>query len=163
MEAKKLLLKILCLSGLLALVSAWLVIFFSIQVNPWFDLFEYAYSDLGSARATMPLIYNLGLMSVGLLIILYYFGILWTSKNRLEAFAASQVFTAGIFLDLIGLFPSGTMPHVFVSSWFFIQFDVAILFLGASYILNNRKEGLALILTAITAPIVFFLVEEYVG
>jgi len=28
---------------------------------------------------------------------------------------------------LIGIFPSGTRPHTFVSTWFFIQGDLAII------------------------------------
>lgn len=37
------------------------------------------------------------------------------------------MFVAGIFLSLIGLFPSSTKPHDFISLWFFIQIRLSLL------------------------------------
>jgi hypothetical membrane protein len=47
--------------------------------------------------------------------------IAYESKRKLVVFSSALLFTAGIFLALIGVFPSGTRPHVFVSTRLFIQ------------------------------------------
>jgi Predicted membrane protein len=41
------------------------------------------------------------------------------------------VFVAGLFLALIGIYHAGTRPHVFVSTWFFVQMDTALIAWGS--------------------------------
>ena len=90
--------------------------------NPWFSFRRRALSDLGDARsATDPWMYNTGLIVVAAVLRIYSLYIAYESKRKLVVFSSALLFTAGIFLALVGVFPSGTRPHVFVSTWLFIQ------------------------------------------
>lgn len=69
--------------------------------------------------------------------------------------ASSFVMIAAIFLALIGIFHEGTYPHQFVSLWFFIQFDIAILVYGIGLLRVKRKwEIYIFIISNIVAGIV---------
>lgn len=52
------------------------------------------------------------------------------ASTKLQLVGASYLSIAGFFLALIGFYPEGTMPHAFVSTWFFIQAQLAILMYG---------------------------------
>jgi len=80
--------------------------------------------------ANMPWIYNYGLITTGLVIMLYSAYLVYSSRGRLEAVGSGYVFIGGIFLALIGFFPGGTRPHIFVSTYFFVQMGLAILAMG---------------------------------
>jgi len=124
------LLRIWRYTGIMAAAIAWIFISISIYVNPWFDLWRDALSDLGVEGANMPWIYNYGLITTGLVIMLYSAYLVYSSRGRLEAVGSGYVFIGGIFLALIGFFPGGTRPHIFVSTYFFVQMGLAILAMG---------------------------------
>ena len=152
--------KYLVFLGLVAIVYAWIVIMTSIHYNPWFVFTRDAFSDLGTSQANKPEIYNLGLISTGLLVMLYSIGIGYLSRNKIEDWAASFVFIGGIFLALIGVFPGGTRPHTFVSSWFFIQMDLAILLWGIGhYFSGAHRYGVFLALLSIVSGIIGFSID----
>ena len=143
--------------GLLAAISGWITIFTSIYFNPWFVFVRDAFSDLGGQDANMPWIYNFGLMITGLIIILYSFSQLYDSMNRIEAYASGFTTLTGVFLILIGFFPSGTRLHIFVSTWFFIQGDLAILTWGIGLLYRGyRRLGLFFTLLGLVAPLIGF-------
>ncbi|MCE4606379.1 MAG: DUF998 domain-containing protein [Desulfurococcales archaeon] len=119
--------------GILSPILAWIVIFISRYKNPWFDVFGDAYSDLGGPKASDAWIYNYGLISVGILLLIYGVLITWKTIGKLGITGGAYLALAGVFLSLIGLFHSGTRPHTFVSTWFFIQADIAIILLAANY------------------------------
>lgn len=133
---------------------AWLVIFASISHNPWFIFTKHAFSDLGGPYASEPWIYNYGLISIGGLVVLYSIYLTYVAGNKLEVFGAALTFVGGLFLALIGLFPTPAKPHAFISTWFFIQMNLAILAYGLSF-LNEKafKEGLLLLILGILGPI----------
>ena len=71
---------------------------------------------------------------------------------------------AGVFLALIGVYYGGTRPHVFVSTWFFVQMDLALIPLTLS--LWRRRgwaRGAYLFAVSILAWPVYALVEALVG
>jgi len=146
--------------GILAAILGWIVIFISISVNPWFIFIRDAFSDLGGPNANMPWIYNYGLIITGLIIFLYSFAQLSDSTNKVESFASGYTSLMGIFLMLIGIFPSGTRPHIFVSTWFFIQGDLSILTWGIGLVIRRwMKIGLIFIIIGIISPLIGFGVE----
>ena len=152
--------KILRYFGFAAAISGWVVIFVSISFNPWFVFVRDAFSDLGGPDANMPWIYNYGLVFTGILIILYSFAQLGDSLNKIEAYASGYTTLMGIFLILIGIFPSGTRPHIFVSTWFFIQGDLAILTWGIGLLVRGwRRLGSTLVILSILSPIIGFGIE----
>ncbi|MBC7090521.1 MAG: DUF998 domain-containing protein [Nitrososphaeria archaeon] len=60
-----------CLLGPLALIIAWATIFVSIMVNPWFNLFKGALSDLGALGLGTNYIFNTGLILTGIVFAIY--------------------------------------------------------------------------------------------
>ena len=126
-------------SGILAALIYWLFVAWSISRNPWFSFFHNALSDLGDpAKAASPWIYNYGLMVSGLLLFIFSIYLILASGNRLQTVGGAYVSISALFLALIGIFHGGTRPHVFVSTYFFIQF-----FLGAVlYGLGSGKKAL---------------------
>ncbi|MEM2752299.1 MAG: DUF998 domain-containing protein, partial [Sulfolobales archaeon] len=72
----------------------------------------------------------------------------------------SFIFIAGIFLALIGLFPSGTHPHVFVSTWFFIQMWMALVASTIDFLFKKQLiPGLTLLSLSIIGPLGALLIK----
>ena len=141
--------------GPLATLFAWGVIGVSVAMNPWFVFTEHAFSDLGTPRAVEPRVYNWGLIATGLLVVLYSLGLGWVASSRGEHWGAAFVFVAGVFLALIGVYPGGTRPHVFVSTWFFVQMDLALLAWGLGLCGSGRRGlGALYVLLALGAAVV---------
>ncbi|TDA35036.1 hypothetical protein DSO06_03645 [Candidatus Nezhaarchaeota archaeon WYZ-LMO8] len=148
------------LCGVAAVVLAWLVILLSINRNPWFDLFKHALSDLGGPRAFDPWIYNLGLLITGVIALIYALYLAYFSTGKVALYASAFVFIAGIFLALIGIFPSGTRPHTFVSSWFFVQMWMAILASSIDFLAKKKMfSGMILLSISIAGPLIALLIE----
>ncbi|MEB3861768.1 MAG: DUF998 domain-containing protein [Desulfurococcales archaeon] len=154
-----------CMLALAAMILAWIVIGASWMLNPWFDFWGDAFSDLGvPGQARYPWVYNYGLRATGMLLVGYSIYLYRWAKYKPEALASGLMAVAGIFLALIGVYPGGTRPHVFVSTWFFIQIDMALIPLMYSLWRNRGFKpaawGLALALLAFP---VFLAVEALVG
>ncbi|BEP17826.1 DUF998 domain-containing protein [Pyrofollis japonicus] len=108
--------------GPLVVVLAWLIIGAAWLLNrDWFVFTRHAFSDLGGPRSCCPGLYNYGLVLLGVLLALWGIAATYLAENKPEAIGASYMVVAGVFLLLIGIFPSGTRHHVCVSTWFFIQ------------------------------------------
>jgi hypothetical membrane protein len=165
MMTKNAILILLLLIGLSAIVVAWVFIGLSWYLNSdWFVFTENAFSDLGGPKSCCPWIYNYGLITTGILLILYSVGLTAVGYNRYEVIGGSYMLIAGIFLVLIGVFPTGTRPHTFVSAWFFIQSDLALTVL--SYGLWRRTGSnniLVIFIMGLLAIPVAILVELLIG
>ena len=142
--------KFLFLLGPAATILAWLVILYCISLNSWFDFARNAFSDLGTSRATHPEIYNVGLIVTGIMLMLYSVGLGLFSENKPEQWSSAFLFISGVFLALIGLYHGGTRPHTFVSTWFFIQTDMALFLWGLGLTSTNThwKAGILYIMLA---------------
>ncbi|WP_188596377.1 DUF998 domain-containing protein [Thermocladium modestius] len=140
-------------AGLAAAALAWVVILASIALNPWFVFVRNAFSDLGGPHANYPWVYNYGLIGVAVLTFLFSAYLLSTSRNKVEAAGASYISVAAVFLALIGVFHEGTYPHVFVSLWFFVQFDLAIMAWSIGAAMAGDRAGWPLFLLGAAAPI----------
>ena len=159
------LLRLLALLGPVAVVAGWLVIGASWWLNrKWFVFTRDAFSDLGGPGSCCPQLYNYGLILVGALVALHGAGAALTAATRSGIAGGAYMALAGVFLALIGVFPSGSRPHVFVSTWFFVQSDLAlILLLWESYRLRRDLASLAGLALAVLAFPVAGLVEAAVG
>jgi len=132
-------------AALMAAMGFWLVVAVSWALNPWFSPSKHAFSDLGGPGARAPWVYDCGLIGLGALVMAYSLYVASSCAGRAEAFASGLLFTSGAFLALIGVFPSGTRPHTFVSSWFFAQFFMAAsAFSAALWLGGKRREGVAI-------------------
>jgi hypothetical membrane protein len=149
--------KILSYSCFLGIISFIATVLLSVYYNPWFSIFKHAFSDLGASKANMFWIYNYGLIITSFFVILYSIFIILSANNKLEVISGSFFLIAGIFLALIGIYPSGTRPHVFVSTYFFVQSNLAII----AWSLGNIKRSIGKIFLAIAiiAPIFGFGIE----
>ncbi len=149
----------LALAGIIAAVLAWVVIIISISVNPWFKITKNAFSDLGGPHAVDPWIYNYGLIITSVFVDLYSINLLINSRNKVESFASAFVLIAGLFLALIGIYHAGTRPHVFVSTWFFVQMDMALITWGiGSLMAGDRRTGLFSLILGVLSPIPAILI-----
>ena len=157
--------KLACWTGVVAVVIAWLVIGASWYLNRnWFVFTRDAFSDLGGKRSCCPGLYNYGLVLTGLVIIAYSLCLYYLAKSKPEVLGAGYVGLAGVFLGLIGVFPEGTRPHVFVSSWFFVQMDLGLMFQSIGlYIRSRRWEGFWGAILSLLAFPVAILIELTVG
>jgi hypothetical membrane protein len=129
--------KPLRLVGVAGAILVWVVIYFAIRHNPWFIFTEHAFSDLGGPMAEDPGIFNNGIIVLGGLFILYTLTLIRDAINKVETVGSVFALMAGVFLALIGVYPSGTTPHTFVSIWFFVQADVAIMIWGIGILLSG--------------------------
>lgn len=147
------------LLGFISGIIGWIVILLSIQQNPWFEFTENAFSDLGGPMASNAWLFNYGLMITGLLIIFYGVYLVHLSLNKLTNVGAAFLMITGIFLSLIGLFPSGTRPHYFVSLGFFTLADLSIIAWGAGFVGGERDRlGKLFIGMGITGPLLAYIV-----
>jgi len=154
----------LLLAGPSAFLAFHLVVALAAARNPWWSFWRHAFSDLGGPGAVDPWVYNYGLMLLGALLALFSLGLLAASRSRGAAFASGLYFTASIFLALIGAYPSGTRPHTFVSTWFYVQSLLATLALAAALLHEKRRgPGVALLLLGLTPLPLAYLVEALVG
>ncbi|OGD54667.1 hypothetical protein A3K81_02005 [Candidatus Bathyarchaeota archaeon RBG_13_60_20] len=145
--------------GVAAALLAWAIFAYAMSINPWFVFAEYAFSDLGGSLAADPIVYNAGMMALGTLLILYSLRCLDDSVNKLETVGGAFLAIAGVFLIFIGVYPSGTGPHGFVSYWFFAQTDLAILVWGLGLVERGEKDlGTVVAGLGLLSPMVAYLV-----
>lgn len=145
--------RILLLLGPLEFLAFHLMLLVAISRNPWFDFFKHAFSDLGGPKASDPWVFNYGLIALGIMLSLYSLGLLAEARSRGSAFACGLCFTAGIFLALVGVYPSGTKPHAFVAIWFYLQAFMAMSALGLAFLAEGRRRQGALLLALGLLPL----------
>ncbi len=154
----------LCLAGPLAVVAAWVVIGAAWALNSdWFAFTRHAFSDLGGPRSCCPGLYNYGLMAVGVLVAAYGACVAALAATRPGIVGGGYMALAGVFLALIGVFPTGTRPHVFVSTWFFVQADLALTLASVDAVLGGYRLGKPALALSLAAFPVAGLVEAAVG
>ena len=142
--------------GIFAMISAAIWISTAIAINPSFDFYTSALSQLGSPGANDPWVYNIGLMFTSVLLFVFACSLLLYSKNRIESSGSSFLMISSLFLALIGIYHGGTYPHDFVSVWFFILADISIITWGIGLILDDRKWAVYVIILAIFASALGF-------
>jgi hypothetical membrane protein len=148
------------LAGIVSLSIALMTIALCWALNPWFDFWKDAFSDFGVEKARFPWLYNGGLILSSIFLMLYSIGIYEASSHKLEALSSGLLITASIFLALIGLFPGGTEPHNFVSTWFFLQSFFGFSVLGVAISLKgDRIRGLLISIPSALSPIVALAID----
>lgn len=148
-------------SGVIGVILAWIVIALSVSQNPWFNILRHALSDLGDPeKACNPWVYNVGLMVIGAIMCIYSLFYTYRATSKVHVYASALLFVAGVFLVLIGVYPSGARPHIFVSTWFFIQTWLALVASIIGMMLNKEKAyTIILSIIAIIGPLGAMLVE----
>ncbi|WP_297535499.1 DUF998 domain-containing protein, partial [Thermococcus sp.] len=72
-----------------------------------------------------------------------------TAVNKAQTVGGAYVSVSAIFLALIGIFHEGTRPHVFVSTYFFVQFFLGALIYGLGSERNVKIASLVLFALAV--------------
>lgn len=135
---------------MLALAVGWITIILAISINPWFSLAKNALSDLGAVGRENAWIFNSGLILAGTIAALYSIYLITSARSKLEILASTIFLMSSIHLIMIGAFPEGTYPHLFVSYWFFLSAGIAVLLFGASMLVKSDLAlGISLIIISI--------------
>lgn len=150
--------------GLLGIVLFWLIVLVSVILNPWFIFTRDAFSDLGGPQANASYIYNYGLVMLGVMLFLFSLWLASRAEDKLGLIGASWLMIASIFLSLIGIYPSGTRPHTFISSWFFIHSWLSMIpFLIQGFLSKNKKDVIVFSSLFILSLLIAYIVEIFVG
>ena len=81
----------------------------------------------------------------------------------MEIVGSSYVSLSGVFLALIGVYPSGTNPHTFVSTWFFLQIFIGYIIPGLGIHRRRIKYGLEMSQIVIAALLIAIIIEAIWG
>ena len=140
MPARKKMLRVAGLCGMIALVVAFSCIFLAISLSPWFSWTANALSDLGVGEAA--LVFNSGLMVGGILTMVFAAGLWMAFRERtLERVGAMLLFLDAIALFGIGLFSEAAGDiHFYFSVAFFVLFPLALFMIGAGAIIAGSKK-----------------------
>ncbi|NIQ04330.1 MAG: DUF998 domain-containing protein [Candidatus Korarchaeota archaeon] len=118
------------LCGVLTPAVAFFFISVSILLHPWFQWADNALSDLGALGTSYNLLYNVGMVTTGILGLLFTVNLPQLMNGKIGN-TGVLIFTLGLVsLILVGIFPSGTAPHVTVSLTFFALCAVGLTIIG---------------------------------
>ncbi len=144
--------------GILAPIVAFSCIFLAIAFYPEFSWTGNALSDLGVQEGVTAILFNSGLIVSGILSLIFASGLFIFLRDKLlgkiGAFISVLSFLA---LIAIGVFPENVKPtHYYVSVAFFVLLPIAMLVIGATFLLMARvKMSLFTFLAAIIAAVVW--------
>ncbi len=139
------------MSGVLAPVLALLFIWATIAIHPWFSFPKNALSDLGALKTPRHWVYDLGMILVGSLGVLFVFGVPALTNSPVGILGVI-VFAAGFLnLVLVGIFPGGTGPHNMVSMLFFLLTTIGILMVGVDQLLKGETVVWGIFLVSLVA------------
>jgi len=120
-----------------SILAGWTTIALAMYVNPWFNLFSNAISDMGRVGLSTAYVLNDGLLITSLLMMAYSLALLRFLRSPLGHFSAGFFCLASFHLLLISRFPEGTAPHLTVSYQFFTYTIFSMMLFGISLV----KEG----------------------
>ncbi|MEM2154281.1 MAG: DUF998 domain-containing protein [Nitrososphaeria archaeon] len=165
--------KLLKYSGLLAIIAFVSSVTISISFNPWFSIFDNAFSELGGSKAYMPYIFNYGLIVFGSFILLFSIYAIIISNNKVETVSGGFMSIASFYFILIGVFPHDFNPvwaHIFSALSSFLIAYLSVIVWGVGSIIGGKKKvGFILLILSIFSPfaVAFFslysaaIVESY--
>ncbi len=166
------------LSGSIAPLIALACIALSILLSPNFSWVENALSDLGHWTRTdigpnpflRALIFNLGLISTGVLLIIITLVFMTELDDKLTIVALFPFLLAAGFLAAIGLFSEDTWVHIgddslhyIASVGFFITFPLAMWFMGISWLRFPRVRWFSIVSSFLPCVSIFLWWGTYLS
>lgn len=137
------------LCGILTPVVALFFISVSILLHPWFRWADNALSDLGALDTSHSLLYNMGMVTTGIMGLLFTVNLPQLMNGKVGK-AGVLIFAFGLVsLILVGVFPSGTAPHVTVSWAFFILCAVGLPIIGVDQLTSSQWAWGAFVLSLV--------------
>ncbi|MHA1860310.1 MAG: DUF998 domain-containing protein [Candidatus Asgardarchaeia archaeon] len=158
-ELRRAMMKKLSIFGLIVPFIAFGSIGLAIYTHSWFSFDRNALSDLGAIWVPDNYIFNLGLITSGLMAIPFFIAIFYYFKDPIGKMGSIIFLTAILSLISIGLFPEGTSIHYLVSVSFFMLSLVALLMMSTSLVLRDRKIGMFLLSDVLLSAALSFIPE----
>ena len=149
MKISKILIFVGKFGGIITLILFWSFTFLSMFHNPSFSIFHGALSDLGSPEAHKSWLYNYGLILSSPFLFLFSIYLIFIARNKAQSVGGAFILMSSIFLAFIGIFHSGTEPHGFVSTYFFLQFFFGMLIFSIGSERRILIMGVILFITAL--------------
>ena len=154
------LLKASRISGVLAPIIAFSCILTAISTAKEFSWTENALSDLGVQEGVTATVFNCGLITAGILGLIFALGLFVFLRRSLLGKTGSFLFILDtLFLACIGVFPENAEPahiHFYFSVLFFVFFPISAFVSTATFIQMGRKKlGLFTILIALISAFVW--------
>jgi hypothetical membrane protein len=133
------------LSGLCGIITPFVAFAFiltAIVYSPEFSWTGNALSDLGIQTGVTATLFNTGLITSGILALLFASGLFLFMRNQIVDRIGVAVFVLDtLALIAIGVFPENVTPtHYYVSVTFFALFPLAMLFLVVAFALAGKKR-----------------------
>ncbi len=152
---------------LIAGVSAFTVaLVISIYLHPSFNLFspDQSLSDLGRVGDPLGYIFNLGIITSGLLFIAASIvNLPWARGDTFKRLAVAVFIFALVLYVMIGVFPKGTPYHNFFARSFFLISTIAIVLWLVSEVRKGSRIISAIVLALVVLSYVFFFSYHTVG
>ncbi len=127
--------------GILTPIIAFTCILLAISYSPSFSWTQNALSDLGIQSGITASLFNYGLISGGITALIFASGLFSFLGDKLGKIGATVFTLTTVALIAIGVFPENVKPtHFYVSVAFFMFFPIAMLLIGAAFVLANRKQ-----------------------
>jgi len=134
--------KLTCYLGIVSYVMGVGTIGAAVAVNPWFNVWTDALSDMGRVGLSTAWVFNTGLMLAAVVGMAYAACLIKVFRSSLAHLAAGVYLVAAANLFLVGAFPEGTKPHWTVSyEFFFLMFFTYLLNAPALWLEGLRKHA----------------------
>lgn len=169
--------------GLASIIALLVSIALAISQNKWFSFTKNALSHLGGKNATNPWIFNFGLITAGILGLIYLHNIGKEANNVYQKIGSVSLIFSFIQLVLLGVFTTSSSLHTPIAILFFLSLffgvlfyfmgensfstknrfliiSVAVLLSTASLILALNLKGLAIPEIVITSNFLLFVLVE---
>ena len=144
--------------GILAPIVAFVLISLAIVYSPQFSWSQNALSDLGVQEGITPVLFNYGLITVGIFALVFASGLFIFLKDRTLGRVGALMFVlASLALTAIGVFPENMKPmHFQASVAFFVLYPLATLVIATAFLLTKDvKMGLFTFGAAAVAAVVW--------
>lgn len=151
--------------GMLAPIIVYIFTGISILIHPGFDWSSDALSKLGAVGTSYNNIFNFGLMIGGIAGLIFTFAIFRFVETK-GGIVGVSLFGAGVVcLILVGVFPQGNTPHVYVSLLFFILSLAGMIILGVDQLWDFTEAiwGIFILSSVILIGISLFIVYKDIG
>ncbi|MEM2971476.1 MAG: DUF998 domain-containing protein [Candidatus Bathyarchaeia archaeon] len=151
-------LKICGVCGILLPVIAFTFILLAITSYPQFSWTENALSDLGVQEGITAILFNSGLVTGGILALVFAFGLFKILGDKaLGKVGAFSFILVALALTSIGVFPESVKPtHYYASVMFFTLFPISAFIISATFLLKaDLKMGFFTFLVASVAMVVW--------
>lgn len=128
--------------GILTPIIAFTCILLAISYSPSFNWTQNALSDLGIQSGITAPLFNYGLISGGIIALIFASGLFSFLGAKPLGKVGATVFTlVAVALTAIGVFPENIEPtHFYVSVAFFMLFPIAMLLIVAALLLSDKKQ-----------------------